>query len=288
MTTIFYTHKFIFNGKLMKNMSENNRLKKVSVIMPAYNAADTIKASISSLIDQSYADWELLVIDDCSSDDTVSIVEGLIEENSNYDIKLVKNEENRGVAYSRNRGVELSQGEWIAFLDSDDTWKRDKLEKQMKQVDELSLKEGLLFTGSSFITKDNRPLDYILHVPNEIDRRSLLKQNLISCSSVMVNRNLIIKHRFPEGIKTIHEDFAVWLNILRDVKYAYGIDEPLLIYRIASDSKSGKKSKAAVMNWNTYKYVGLSSVERVYYMFYYIVNGFMKWSKIRLSRSEKL
>ncbi|WP_242945125.1 glycosyltransferase family A protein [Oribacterium sp. C9] len=253
--------------------------------MPAYNAAGTIRASIDSLINQSFNDWELLVIDDCSSDDTVKEVEKLIEETSGYDIRLIKNEENRGVAYSRNHGIELSNGEWIAFLDSDDMWERDKLEKQIKHAKELALNEGLIFTGSSFISKDNRRLDYILHVPEMIDRKSLLKQNLISCSSVLVSRKLIMKYKFPEGIKTIHEDFAVWLDVLREIKIAYGIDEPLLIYRIASDSKSGKKSKAAVMNWNTYKYVGLSAIERVYYMLHYIINGIMKWGQI--GRAEK-
>ncbi|WP_242944453.1 glycosyltransferase family 2 protein [Oribacterium sp. WCC10] len=269
-------------------MMEVTELKMVSVIMPAFDAAKTIKSSIESVIAQTYSKWELIIVDDCSSDNTVNVVESIIETNKECDIKLVKNEKNMGVAYSRNRGVDESHGEWIAFLDSDDMWDKTKLEKQIRCIERDGLKErnrwqGLLFTGSSFMTKDGRRLQYILHVPERIDRRELLKQNLISCSSVLVSKDLIKKYRFPEGIKTIHEDFAVWLNILSEVGVAHGIDEPLLVYRVAADSKSGKKSKAALMNWNTYKYIGLGPVKRVYYMIHYTLRGLRKWRGLKNS-----
>ncbi|MBP3803820.1 MAG: glycosyltransferase [Oribacterium sp.] len=253
----------------------------VSIIMPAYNAGKTIKSSIESVIAQSYVEWELLIVDDSSSDDTVKVVEAIIKEHKERDIKLLKNIRNMGVAYSRNYGVKESHGEWIAFLDSDDLWSSDKLEKQVKYVKDHEMMEGLVFTGSSFITVQDKSLDYVLHVPEKIERSELLKQNVISCSSVLVSRNLVHKYRFPENIKTIHEDFVVWLGILSSVKYACGIDEALLKYRISEGSKSGKKTKAALMNWNTYRYVGLGFVQCLYYMIHYAFRGALKWARIK-------
>lgn len=275
----------------------------VSVIMPAYNAEKTILQSVESVFEQSYTEWELIIVDDCSTDRTVEIIEAFLEKRLTKDIKdydrdkhknnedpedggypqirILKNSENRGVAYSRNKGVDLAEGEWIAFLDSDDLWTPEKLEKQVKYVIDHDMKEGLIFTGSTFMTEKGAPLDYILRVPEKIDRRELQKQNVISCSSALVSRDLILKYRFPESIKTIHEDFAVWLGILDSIKYAYGIDEPLLNYRISEASKSGKKTKAALMNWNTYRYVGLGFVQCLYYMIHYAFRGALKWARIR-------
>ena len=130
-------------------------------------------------------------------------------------------------------------------------------------------------------SEQNKTLDYVLHVPEKIERSELLKQNVISCSSVLVSRNLILKYSFPENVKTIHEDFAVWLGILSSVKYACGIDEALLKYRISEGSKSGKKTKAVIMNWNTYRFVGLGFVHSLYYMIHYSFRGALKWARIR-------
>ncbi len=276
----------------------------ISIIMPAYNAEKTIKQSMESVIKQTYTDWELIVVDDCSMDSTVKVVEAFIKEYGKYNIRLVKNLENRGVAYSRNRGVDESRGVWMAFLDSDDLWREDKLEKQMCFMkndetyscdnkvklsygvrSEMESNPKLIFTGSSFITSSGEKLGYIFHVPFRISREELLKQNLISCSSVMVSKELIEKYKFPEKISTIHEDFAVWLRILGEIPFAYGIDEPLLRYRISSDSKSGNKIKATVMNWNTYRYVGLGKMSACYYMIHYCFRGLRKWKNLRRKKS---
>ena len=108
----------------------------------------------------------------------------------------------------------------------------------------------------------------------------LLKQNLISCSSVMIKRELILKYPMSDQ-KDIHEDFAAWINILKETKYAYGVQEPLLIYRISGTSKSGNKLHAALMNWRTYRLVGLNPLVAAYYMIWYTVNGLLKYAKIR-------
>ena len=253
----------------------------ISIVMPAYNAGETIRQSLESVVIQSYTDWELIIVDDCSDDDTIEIVESFKKENEKYEVKLLVNPENRGVAYSRNRGIKEASGEWIAFLDSDDIWTSDKLQKQMVLIRDKGISEGLVFTGSSFITGKDTKIDFILRVPSEIRKDELLKQNLISCSSVLVSRSLMIKNSFPENIKSIHEDFAVWINILGDIPCAYGIDEQLMVYRVSDKSKSGKKTKAAIMNWNTYRYVGLGFTESIYEMIHYAIRGMCKWRKIR-------
>ena len=254
---------------------------KISIIMPAYNALKTIEVSIQSVINQSYEDWELVVVDDCSNDGTAEVVNEIIEKNKDLDIKLYRNAENRGVAYSRNYGVKVAEGNILAFLDSDDLWTRDKLAKQIKLLENHKSSPVLLFTGSAFITSKDEKLDYTLRVPEKIGRQELQKQNVISCSSVLASKELLLKHEFPMTNAPIHEDFVVWIEILKDIPYAYGIDEPLLIYRVSDSSKSSQKSKAAVMNWNTYRYVGLGILESIYYMMCYTIKGLKKWSRIK-------
>ena len=270
-------------------------MKQISIIMPAYNSSETIEDSINSVINQSYKDWELIVVDDCSIDGTGDIVNKIIERNKDLKIKLYKNTENKGVAYSRNFGVKVAEGDLIAFLDSDDLWTEDKLEKQIKlyrklveNSDSNSETKVLLFTGSAFITEKNKRLDYTLHVPVKVERKDILKQNVISCSSVLAGKELLTKHEFPITNMPIHEDFAVWIEILKEIPFAYGIDEPLLLYRVSDSSKSSKKSKAAVMNWNTYRYVKMGFFESVYYMMFYAVRGFMKWRKIKSEGSKQI
>ena len=274
----------------------------ISIIMPAYNSSKTIEESIKSVINQSYKDWELVIVDDCSKDGTVDLVNKIKEKHEDLYIKLYRNPENKGVAFSRNFGVKMAEGNIIAFLDSDDLWTRDKLEKQMKLMEilqnfddkpltdsvynddvynEKSGRSVLLYTGSDFITSKDVKLGYTLRVPKKIGRKELQKQNIISCSSVLASKELLMKHVFPIIDDPIHEDFVVWIEILKEIPYAYGIDEPLLIYRVSDSSKSSRKSRAAVMNWNTYRYVGMGILESIYYMVCYTIRGLKKWSRIK-------
>lgn len=249
----------------------------ISIIMPAYNAARYIEESIQSVIAQTYTDWELIVIDDCSTDNTRQIVEPYIHEYPN--IHYHKNKENCGVAKTRNRGVKVAAGEWIAFLDSDDCWNPRKLELQM----ELALTQNalLLFTGSAFMDENSHPLDYYLPAPAAISYKELLKQNVVSCSSVMIEKKLIQEYPMKHASK-MHEDFAVWLKILRDKQIcAYGIDQPLLIYRVSSSSKSGNKIKAAIMTFRVYRHLKLGLVPACYYWMCYTVRSLKKYRHLK-------
>lgn len=247
----------------------------VSVIMAAYNAEKTIEQSINSVLNQTYPDVELLVVDDYSQDRTVKLVENIMARDNR--VRLIYNKENSGVSYTRKHGLEEAKGAWIAILDSDDIWAPEKLEKQI--ILQKKMNADLLFTGSAFMDSDGQPIDWYLHAPSEVTYRHLLKQNVLSNSSSLVRKELYEKH-YAVG-DGMHEDFAVWLGILKEGKKAYGVDEPLLTYRIAKSSKSGNKIKAAKMNWNTYRYIGLNPLSAFYYECWYVVKGLMKYKNLK-------
>lgn len=249
----------------------------VSIIMPAYNCEKYVRSAVESVKAQTYTDWTLFIIDDCSTDRTRILAEELAKTDERIVVK--HNKKNIGVAKTRNLGVREADSEWIAFLDSDDLWRPDKLEKQIKLSEKIST-ANLIFTGSGFIKENGEKINYILHVLGKINRKELLKQNLISCSSVLINRDMMLKYPMP-GKEMIHEDFASWLRILDEEEYAYGIDELLLIYRRSESSKSGNKAKAAKMNWNTYRNVGISPVKAAYYMCWYVIKGLMKYRHLK-------
>ncbi|MED9936162.1 MAG: glycosyltransferase family 2 protein [Faecalibacterium sp.] len=247
----------------------------ISIIMAAYNTEKTIEQAINSVSSQTYTNFELLVVNDCSKDRTVELVKDIVAKDSR--VRLISNVKNSGVSYTRKHGLEEAKGDWIAILDSDDAWEPEKLEKQI--VLQRRTNADLLFTGSAFMDSEGHPIDWYLHAPKEVTYRQLLKQNVLSNSSALVRKELYAKYyAIGDGM---HEDFAIWLSILKEGKKAYGVDEPLLIYRIAKSSKSGNKVKAARMNWNTYRYVGLNLMEAIYYECWYIFNGIRKYRNLR-------
>jgi teichuronic acid biosynthesis glycosyltransferase TuaG len=138
---------------------------------------------------------------------------------------------------------------------------------------------NFLFTGASFIDENNVPFKGIFEVPKKVSYKKLLKQNVISCSSVLIKKNYIEKYKMERD--DTHEDFGTWLRILKEEPYAYSINEPLLIYRISSKSKSGNKLKSIKMTYKTYRFVGLFPTTSVYYLIWYIFNGLKKYRKIR-------
>lgn len=249
----------------------------VSIIMAAYNAEKTIEQAINSVLNQTYTNFELIVVNDCSKDRTVELVKSIAATDDR--VRLISNVKNSGVSYTRKHGLEEANGSWIAILDSDDAWKPEKLEKQIEL--QRRTNADLLFTGSAFMDSEGHPIDWYLHAPSEVAYRQLLKQNVLSNSSALVRKELYAKnYAVGDGM---HEDFAIWLNILKEGKNAYGVDEPLLIYRIAKSSKSGNKVKAAKMNWNTYRYVGLNVVEAAYYEAWYTFKNVMKYANLKFS-----
>lgn len=247
----------------------------ISIIMAAYNAEKTIVQAVESVLTQTYPHFELLVVNDCSTDRTVDLVKEIATQDKR--VRLISNQKNSGVSYTRKHGLDEARGSWIAILDSDDVWAPEKLEKQIALQEKTNA--DLLFTGSAFMDADGKPINWYLHAPSEVSYRQLLKQNVLSNSSALVRKELYAKH-YAVG-DGMHEDFAIWLGILKEGRKAYGVDEPLLIYRIAKSSKSGNKVKAAKMNWNTYRYVGLNLVSALYYECWYMVKGLLKYKNLK-------
>lgn len=248
---------------------------KVSVVMPAYNAARYIEASIRSVQAQSITDWELLVVVDGSADGTLKIVQRLAEEDAR--VRVLINGRNLGTAKSRNRGVAEAKGDWIAFLDSDDLWRRDKLEKQLALA-EREPGAALLYTACAYMDENGKPYTYILRAKPRFTYRDLLRRNLLSCSSVMVKRELMLRYPMAEGF--MHEDYATWLQLLCELPCAYGVDEPLLIYRLSRKSKSGSRVKSGQMIYRSYRYVGYSVPVSVWLTLRYLPYSVNKRRKI--------
>ena len=189
-------------------------------------------------------------------------------------IRYHKNPKNSGVAFSRELGISLSGGEYVAFIDSDDIWADNKLFEQVCFV-ENKRETGFVFTGSAFIGSDGLIKNYILTVPEKVTYRELLKQNVISCSSVFVRREYLEGVFVPDD--RMHEDFVAWLKVLKKGVVAYGINKPLLKYRLSVGSRSGNKIKAAKMTWLVYRHIGMNIFLRIYYMLFYAIRSVKKY-----------
>lgn len=249
--------------------------KLVSIIMPAYNAADTIKQSINSVLNQTYPNWELIIIDDGSKDETIQIIEHF--KVNNQRIKFYRNDNNLGVSETRNKGIDKASGNLIAFLDSDDMWVNEKLEKQIKEMKNLN--SDFSFTSATFMDEENRMLEGDFIVPNITDYRKLKRHNVISCSSVMINKKFFKEHKMERD--DIHEDYVLWLKILKQGNVAHGIKKPLLVYRISTTSKSGNKLKSIFMTYNVFRFIGINPIFSTYFTIRHSIGAFLKYRAIK-------
>ncbi len=248
----------------------------ISVIMPAYNAEETVNCAVESVLRQTFSDFELIVIDDCSTDGTLDILRKLAERDPR--IIIIENEQNSGVSHSRNTGVARAEGEWIAFLDSDDMWREDKLELQLRELEKHP--ECVVgYTASAFIDSAGNPYNYVMPAEEKTVYSTLLRKNLMSCSSVIIRSSVMKGIKMPGD--EMHEDYYVWLTVLRDGGYACGINEPLLIYRLSENSKSSSRVKSARMSYNTYRAVGYSAVSSLFLVCRYFFHSVTKRYKIK-------
>jgi teichuronic acid biosynthesis glycosyltransferase TuaG len=251
-----------------------NKEALISIIMPAYNCEQYVVEAINSVLGQTYQNWELLALDDGSKDNTLKVINEFGDKDSR--VRPIKNEKNMGVSETRNKGIALASGEWIAFLDSDDMWEPTKLEKQLKDAKKNSAE--FLYTGSSYINEEGIPYKGIFEVPEIISYRKLRNQNVISCSSVLIRK------KFFDNIKMekddMHEDYAVWLRVLRTGVMAYGLNEPLLIYRVSRNSKSGNKIKTVKMTYKVFRFIGINPVGASYFMMRHVLGSIGKYKKI--------
>ncbi len=224
----------------------NNPL--VSVVMPAYNCSGFINQSIESVQNQTYENWELIIVDDCSSDNTVEIVESYAEGDSR--IKLFSLSKNGGPAAARNKAIEVSAGDYIAFLDSDDLWVADKLEKQIGFMEKNGY--NLTATAYSQMYEDGTSNGYAIYPYKKANyNKTLFSGNPLGNSTVVVCTKRIGKFYVPKIKK--RNDFALWLRILKTEKYAYGMQEILSKYRIRECSVSSGKKSLIKYQWYLYR-----------------------------------
>ena len=257
---------------------EIERSHLISVILPAYNAEKTVEEAVESVLSQTYTKFELIVIDDASTDGTKAIIESLAEKDPR--IRVISNEKNLGVLKTRLKGIRSAFGKWIAFIDSDDMWATDKLAKQVAVQNEQA--SYLVFTGTGFIGSNGKELSWEFHVPSEVTYKQLLRQNVIPNSSVLVMKDIFLKYTpVSEDHRDIHEDYACWLLMLKEGYKVSGIDEPLVTYRISKGSMTGNKFHSAVLNWYTYRFVGLNVLQTMLFMVSYVFRSLAKYSHLR-------
>ena len=209
---------------------------KISVITPAFNDELFIKETIESVLNQSHKNLELIIVDDCSTDRTLAIAKSFNDSR----IRIIQNDNNYGAAYSRNRALEVATGEYVAFLDADDLWKKNKLEKQIK----FMIYNNYQFSYSKYsIILENDNNHIVVGGPNKITHKDFLRMNYVGCLTVIYRKNLFPDLRIPNDIYK-RNDYALWLK-LSERADCYLLDEVLAEYRRrTTDSiSSGKKRK---------------------------------------------
>lgn len=243
----------------------------VSIITPVYNAERFIVETIKSVQRQTYDNWEMILVDDVSSDNSEKIIKEFQEKDKR--IKYIKLKENSGAAVARNKAIEKSKGRYIAFLDSDDLWKCEKLQKQIQFMKENDY--GFTFTSYELMKEDGTKLDKVVKVPNKIDYNGLLKNTIIGCLTVIVDREKIGDFRMPLIRKG--QDTATWLKILKTYKYCYSLNENLADYRLVQGSISSNKIGALKRTWNMYKNIEKLPFTKCLYVFTcYTLNAIKK------------
>lgn len=211
----------------------------VSIVMPSYNTAEYIADSIRSVIAQTYTDWELIIVDDCSRDNSVEVINSFGDPR----IRLLINEKNSGAALSRNRALREAKGKWIAFLDSDDTWEPEKLEKQIRFMEE----NGYAFTFTDYrICLNGKWLPYVNTGPNRVGKRKMYDYCYFSTITVMYEREKIGLIQVPDLRK--NNDYAMWLRAI-EKSPAYRLPE-CLSYYIKHDGSVSSGSKLKLIKWH--------------------------------------
>jgi teichuronic acid biosynthesis glycosyltransferase TuaG len=230
-----------------------------------YNAEKYLDETVQSVLAQTYPLWELLIVIDCKSTDR-SLEIAKKWESLYPQIQVLTSSQNLGVANNRNLGIQNAKGEFTAFLDSDDLWLPKKLEYQVL----FMLEKNIDFSFHSYQQMDSKGTALAVHrlAPHQVSYTDLLKSNVIGCLTVMIKTSVLEKFSFM--VDQPHEDFLLWLDILKKTGSAYGLSEVLARYRILPNSRSGDKKRAALERWSIYRNVlKLSLVESLYYFVIY-------------------
>jgi len=248
---------------------ENSKIeeKLVSIITPAFNCEKYIGYTIDSVLRQTYKNWEMIIVDDNSKDNTADVINGyLVNDNR---IRYYKLDENSGAAVARNKAVEMASGEFLAFLDSDDIWYSNKLSQQI----EFMVKNNYNFTFTSYdkIDESGELLNHTVQADVKKNYNDILKNNPGN-STVIYNSSELGKFKIPEIKK--RNDYVMWLKIIKKAKYIYGINQPLGSHRLRPDSLSSKKINLVGYHWKVYRDIEkLSFIKSVYLLSYWVISS---------------
>ncbi len=233
----------------------------ISIITPVYNAEKHIAATIETVLNQTYQNWELFIIDDVSTDNSINIIKKYMEKDGR--IKLIQLRSNSGAAIARNKGIELANGRYIAFLDSDDLWKEEKLEKQITYMKKNNI--AFSYTAYEVIDATGNKLNKVINVPIKMDYHQYLKNTIIQTVTVMIDTQTTGKVYMPNLRR--RQDFVTWLSILKRDITAYGIQENLAMYRRTPGSLSSNKIKAMKGTWYVYTEIEKLPIHKALYCF---------------------
>ncbi len=237
---------------------------KVSIIVPVKNAASYIADTIASVLRQSYENYELILVDDGSEDESVKIMNVYASDR----VSIITNTNTKGAAGARNTGIGKASGRYIAFIDADDLWTEDKLSKQIGFMHKMNA--AFSFTGYEFADENGKGTGKVVRVPETIGYRQALKNTTIFTSTVMFDMNVLSKEDiYMPYVKS--EDTATWWKVLKKGYKAYGLDESLTLYRRIGGSLSSNKIEALRRIWNLYR-----SVEHL--GFFYSCYCFCHWA----------
>ncbi|MCL9809925.1 glycosyltransferase family 2 protein [Flavobacterium luminosum] len=244
----------------------------VSIITPTYNSEKFITETIQSVQNQTYSNWEMLIVDDCSLDKTVDIIQHFMEED--HRIHLIRLHKNSGASKARNEAIKLVRGDYMTFLDADDIWFADFITNSIATINNT----GIPFVFSSY-RRSNENLQFVYSdfiVPPKVTYTDILKTNSISCLTAFIDVKKLGVKLMPDIRK--RQDMGLWLKYLKEIPFAHGIKEPKAIYRIRENSLSRDKKALIKYQWQFYREVEkLSIFQSVYYMIHWMVRGFLKY-----------
>lgn len=252
-------------------MSAPSSTPLVSIVTPAFNAARFVEATVRSVIAQTHPNWEMLIVDDCSRDNTREILKKLATEDSR--VRPIEHERNGGPAKARNTALERASGDLVAFLDSDDLWLPEKLATQISFMKARAA--ALSYTQFRRVSEDGVQEGRCVPVPTKLGYRDLLCDTSIVTSTVIVDRAVAGDFRMKS---TYYDDFAAWLEILRRGHEAHGLEQDLTRYRVVGKSVSRNKWKSARMVWRVYRDIEkLNPIDAAWCFSNYAIRGWRKY-----------
>jgi len=247
-------------------------LDLVSIITANYNCEKFLDDTINSVLNQTYQNWEMIIVDDVSSDKSVEIIQKYVKKDNR--ITLIQLKENSGAAVARNTAIEASKGRFISFLDSDDLWTDNKLEKQIS----FMLDKGYDFTYTNYdlIDEDNVRYGKTFKAQREVTYTDLLKTCTIGCLTAIYDTKKMGKVYMPLIRK--RQDYGLWLKILKKIDKAYLYNESLAVYRTRNNSISSNKINASKFQWKIYREIEkLNLLQSSYYFLHYAYKGLKKY-----------